>query len=135
MSVSPFVVVPWVLVVPCVLVVGRVVVVGGSIVSVVSFVSVSIVTGAVVEEIELKAPAAPSSSSVAASATIAPAVSATRRRAPSAIQSQIGDSLDQTIVRVYRRGRGTSRSPHSRQYSCMGSYGALQRGQARSPPC
>ena len=48
MSVSEFVVVvPCVLVVPWVLVVGRVVVVGGAIVSVVSFVSVSIVTGGV----------------------------------------------------------------------------------------
>jgi hypothetical protein len=123
------VVVAWVLVVGCVVVVRPVVVwsvvVGGGIVSVVSPVSVSIVIGgpvAVVIGWLDSPPAAPSSSSVAARATIAPAARATSRSEPSAIQSQTGDSRDQTIVRVYRgRGSGTSRRPHSRQYSWSGS--------------
>jgi hypothetical protein len=105
------VVVPWVLVVGCVVVVRPVVVVGrvvvgGGIVSVDSPVSVSMVIGGPVAVVSGgwldSPPAAPSSSSVAARATIAPAARATRRREPSAIQSQTGDSRDQTIVRVYR---------------------------------
>src|SRR5262245_23944650 len=70
-------------------------------------------------------PPASASSSVAASATMAPAASATRSSAPRAIQSQTGDSRDQMVVLANRsRGSGTSRRPHSRQYSWSGSCGA-----------
>ena len=53
-----------------------------------------------VDSVALEAGPPSGSSSVAASATIAPAARATRRRARSAIQSQTGDSRDHTIVRV-----------------------------------
>src|SRR5688572_16126126 len=85
--------------------VGKVVVVKGGIVIVDSPVGgwmvIDPVVGGptgIVPSLEL-APAG-SSSSVAASATIAPAASATSRSATSAIQSQTGDSRDQTTVRV-----------------------------------
>ena len=105
MIVPDVVVVGCVLVVGCVVVVGSVaVVVGGGIVIVDSPVSVSSVTGGgvigtVVGWLETPGEAS-LSSSVAASATIPPAARATRSSAPSAIQSQTGDSRDQTIVRV-----------------------------------
>jgi hypothetical protein len=88
-------------------VVGSVVVVGGAMVSVVSSVSVSTVIGGVTVPVSVRdealgaaRPASPSSSSVAARATIPPAARATRSSAARAIQSQMGDSRDQTIVRV-----------------------------------
>ena len=95
--------------------VGNVVVVGKT-VDVVGKVGIVIVDGVVggstvipvvggstgmVDPVELPTDDPPSlSSSVAASATIAPAASATSRRATRAIQSHTGDSRDQTIVRA-----------------------------------
>ena len=120
----PVVVVVPIVVVPIVVVVGIVdvvpkVVVGGLIVTVGGWVmipTVSVVCGPVVTTGIDVAGWLSSSSRVAATATIAPATRATRRRAASAAHSQSGDPLDQISCLRVSNGAG-SRIPHSRQYS------------------
>jgi hypothetical protein len=122
--VVPLVVVVPSVVVPVVVVVGMVdvvpnVVVGGLMVTVGGWVripTVSVVLGEV-ETTGIEVGGCPSSSSrVAATATIAPATSATRSRAARAAQSQSGEPLAQISCRREPYGAG-SRIPHSRQYS------------------
>jgi hypothetical protein len=99
-------------VVPKVVVGGLMVTVGGC----VSTPTVSVVLGEV-ETTGIEVPGSLSlSSRVAATATIAPATSATSRSAARAAQSQSGEPLDHISWRLVPYGEGR-RMPHSRQYS------------------